>query len=87
VVLPRMPERKTGEIFYVAAFTNGDGTESLVKRIRQQLTICDALKTAGLAATVSATMMDVPSLPNDGPPEEIAKDIVSKIEELVMTPV
>jgi len=87
VVLPRMPGRKTGETFHVVACVDAGGTESLVQRIRRQLADSDALKTAGLAATVSVTMMDVPFLPNDAPAEEIAKDIVSKIEELVMTPV
>ena len=87
VVLPRMRRRKMGETFYVAACVDEAGTESLLGRIRQQLAGCDALKTARLAATVSATMMDVPSLPNDEPSEDIAKDIASKIEELVMTPV
>ena len=87
VVVPRMPRRKTGETFYVAAWVGEAGTESLVGRIRQQLAGCDALTTARLAATVSATLLDVPSLPNDGSPEEIAKDIASEIEELVMTPV
>jgi len=87
VVLPRMPGRKTGETFYVVAWVDEDGAEPLVQRIRQQLAGCDALKTVGLAVKVFSTMLDVPSSLNDRLPEEIAKDLASKIEELVMTPV
>jgi PAS domain S-box-containing protein len=86
VVLPRMPRRKTGETFYVVACVDEGGTESLVGRMRQQLAGCDALRTAGLAATVFATRMDLPPLTENTTPEEIAKDIKNRIEDLVMTP-
>jgi len=87
VILPRMPGRKTGETFYVVACGDEDGVESMVQRIRWQLAGCDALKTAGLAATVFFTMMDIPPLTDNTTPEEIAKGVASRIEDLVMTPV
>jgi len=86
VVLPRMARRKTQEAFHVAACTDTAGAEALVGRIRQQLESCEALKAAGLAVTVFSAMMDLAPPPNDATSEEIAKDIASKIEDLVMAP-
>lgn len=87
VVLPRMPRRKTGETFYVAACVDEDGEEALVQRIRQQLAGCDALRTAGLATTALSTRIDFPSLTDNATPEEIDKDVASKIEDVMMAPV
>ena len=48
---------------------------------------CDALETAGLAATVLWTTTDLPPPTDNAAPAEIAKDAASRIEDLVMTPV
>ena len=86
VVLPRTPRKQTRETFYVAACVDEDGEEALVQRIRQQLAGCDALRTAGLAATILSTRIDLASLTDNATPGEIDKHVASRIEDLVMTP-
>jgi signal transduction histidine kinase len=85
VVLPRMGRTERGEVFFVVACADQEGTGVLVSRIEDQLTGCKDLQHAGLDWSASFTMVDIPSSMNNSPVEQSIKDIANSIEDMVKT--
>ncbi len=83
VLLPRMAQRKSGDIFFVVACADQTGTEILVRRIRGQLALCKNLQNASLDYAVSFTMIGIPSKKDDIPFGHLVEGIVGKIESLI----
>ena len=83
VVLPKMPRTKLGEIFFAVACVDRSGAERVVRQIRQHLARCEGLHSAALDPMVSFTMLDIPSNTDNGPSEQLVKDVAGSIEDLV----
>ena len=83
VLLPRIAHKESGDIFFLVACADQNGTEVLVRRIRGQLALCNELKKASLDYAVSSTIVGIPSERDDLPFEHLVEDVIVKIEQLV----
>jgi hypothetical protein len=72
----------TNEIFFVAASTDLERAEIMMKRIREQLEAGTGFKAAGILK-VSATTVLLPS-PGDGKLEDLVQVVADRITETAM---
>ncbi len=86
VVLPRTTGDGSVATLHVVACTDYDGAEVLSRRIRQKLTNCHALKGAGLDVGTRITMINLPPPTSGAVPEQLARDVATKIEDLLKAP-
>ena len=82
LVLPVMGNAGTNEIFFVAASTDLERAEIMMKRIREQLEAGTGFKAAGILK-VSATTVLLPS-PGDGKLEDLVQVVADRITETAM---
>jgi signal transduction histidine kinase len=83
LVLPLMGNNGTGEALFVAAATDLERAEIMMKRIREQLEAGAGFKTAGVLK-VSATAVLLPSTGDRKPLEELVQAVADRITETVM---
>ena len=84
VLLPRMTHTPKGENFYLVACADIRGAEILVKRIQQQLTYSQRLRETDIKPSVSFTMVDIPSEKDNKPLDQLTKEIVTNIANLML---
>lgn len=82
LVLPVMGSAGAGETFFVAASTDLERAEIMMKRIREQLEAGTGFKAAGILK-VSATTVLLPS-PGDGKLEDLVQVVADRITETAM---
>ena len=83
LVLPVMGNVGTSQTFFVAASTDLERAEVMMKRIREQLENGTGFKAAG-ALKVSATAVLLPSRQDGGPLEELVRAVADRITETAM---
>jgi hypothetical protein len=83
VLLPSLTYKKLEDIFFLAACADQSGAEVIVSRIREQLATCKDLKKAQLTPVISSTLVDIPSMKNSMPLEQIVRDVAGTIEDIV----
>jgi signal transduction histidine kinase len=83
LVLPLMGNSGTGEALFVAAATDLERAEIMMKRIREQLEAGAGFKTAGVLK-VSATAVLLPSTGDRKPLEELVQAVADRITETAM---
>lgn len=83
MVLPVMGNTETKETFFVAASTDLEGAEIMMKRIREQLEAGAGFKATGLLE-VSATAVLLPSTRDGKPLEALVQEVVDQIVETAM---
>jgi putative nucleotidyltransferase with HDIG domain len=86
VVLPKTTGDGSVATFHVLACTDYHGAEVLSRRIWQKLANCHALKGAGLDVGTRITMINLPPPTSDAVPEQLARDVATKIEDLLKAP-
>jgi signal transduction histidine kinase/FixJ family two-component response regulator len=82
VLLPRMADRKTGDIFFMLACADQTGTEVLVRRIKGQLAYCKNLQETFPDYTVSFSIIKISPEKINIPSGHLADEIADKIESL-----
>jgi hypothetical protein len=83
LVLPVLGNNGTSETFFVAASTDLDGAEIMMKRLRGQLAAIPALNAAAVLK-VSATAVPLPPTEESRPLEELVQTVADRINETVM---
>jgi signal transduction histidine kinase len=81
VVLPITGNAGVGETFLVAASTDLERAEIMIKRIREQLEAGAGFKTAG-SLKVSASAVQLPSVLDSKPMEELVRAVAERITEM-----
>jgi hypothetical protein len=85
LVLPVMGNTGTNETFFVAASTDLERAQVMMKRIREQLEAGAGFKAAGVLK-VSATAVLLPSTGDGKPLEELVRAVADRITETAMLP-
>jgi sigma-B regulation protein RsbU (phosphoserine phosphatase) len=83
LVLPVLGNTGTSETFFVAASTDLDRGEVMMKRIREKLAAGAGLKAAAVLK-VSATAVPLPSTEDGKPLEELVQAVADRITEMAM---
>jgi signal transduction histidine kinase len=83
LVLPVMGNTGTSETFFVAASTDLDRAEIMMKRIREQLEAGAGFKAAG-RLKVSATAVLLPSAVDGKPLEDLVQAVADRVTEMAM---
>ncbi len=83
LVLPVLGNTGTSETFFVAASTDLDRAEVMMKRIREKLAAGAGLKAAAVLK-VSATAVPLPSTEDGKPLEELVQAVADRITEMAM---
>ena len=84
LVLPVMGSAGAGETFFVAASTDLERAEIMMKRIREQLEAGAGFQSAG-DLKVSATAVPLPSREEGRPLEELVQAVAERIKETAMS--
>ena len=85
LVLPDMGNTGTSGTFFVAASTDLERAEIMMKRIREQLEATAGFKAAG-ALEVSASAVQLPSTVEGKPLEELVQAVAERVAEMAMLP-
>ena len=83
LVLPVMGSGGTSQTFFVAASTDADRAEIMMKRIREQLEAGAGFKAAGILR-VSATAVPLPSIEAGKTLEQSVQAVADKVTEMAM---
>ncbi len=83
VLLPRMDPHAWKERFFIVACANPNGAEVLVRRIREQLSQCQALQEAQLEVTAAFRILDIPSKQEGRSSEDFVMEIARGMGELI----
>jgi len=83
LLLPLMPDSASGKVFFVLAITGQCSTEPLFLQIQQQLVHSEGLADADLDPVISYTMLDIPSREGIAPPDQLAEDAITCLENLI----
>lgn len=70
-------------LFWIVACTDPKGAEIIVKRTREQLSLCEDLQLAGISCSVSSETLHLDAIENDWPPEKQVQAVASCLEELL----
>jgi signal transduction histidine kinase len=87
ILLPRMASGAESETFFVVECPDPSGTETAAQRIREQLDRCKELEISSLGITVSAALLELPSVNRSASLEQLVNEISNRILELMSTAV
>jgi signal transduction histidine kinase len=82
-LLPRMAPTKWKEFFFIIAFAQQKGAEILQQRIYEQIGRYEKLPEAGLEATVSSQIFEIPRLKNGRPGDSFVRDLTRSIKDRI----
>ena len=82
-LLPRMAPTKWKEFFFIIAFAQKMGAEILQRRILEQFGRYQKLQEAGLEATISSQLFEIPALKDGLPGDSFVKDLTRSIKDRV----
>lgn len=70
-------------LFWIVACTDPKGAEVIVKRMREQLSLCVDLQLAGISCSVSSETLHLDAIENDWPLEKQVQAVASCLEKLL----
>jgi hypothetical protein len=82
VLLP-CQQQSERNLFWVVACTDQKGAEVIVKRMREQLSLCEDLQLAGISCSVSTRTPHLDAIENDWPFERQVQSVVSCLGKLL----
>jgi signal transduction histidine kinase len=82
VMLPQMGDDEHRGVISIVACADGEGTQILVRRIKDQLTQVDGLKRTGVEVMVSFELLDISSLRHSESKDDTLRAIARMIEEV-----
>jgi signal transduction histidine kinase len=82
VLLP-CQQQSERNLFWIVACTDQKGAEVIVKRIREQLSLCRDLQLAGVSCSVSTKTPHLDAIENDWPFERQVQSVVSCLGKLL----
>jgi signal transduction histidine kinase len=83
ILFPKMDAAGPGELFFIAAITDGVGGEAISKRIRKQLDSSDRLRQAGLTHSTSHRSLESIKRDSTESKEAFLDRVASNIQELM----
>ena len=81
VLLPRMVHLGKDEVFFIVAFADPSGAKAIVRRIEEQLEALKAIQNIALEAEGSFTMVEIPPVKENLPPEQLARAVTHGIKD------
>jgi hypothetical protein len=83
ILFPKMDAAGPGELFFIAAITDGAGGEAISKRIRKQLDSSERLRQAGLTHSTSHRSLESIKRDSTESKEAFLDRVASNIQELM----
>ena len=82
VLLP--PQSRKGlDLFWIFARTNQKGADVIVKRVREQISLCEDLKRAGITCNVSSEILELGTLERECTPDRQVQCVVAYLEKML----
>jgi signal transduction histidine kinase len=82
VLLP--PQNRAGvDFFWIVACTDQRGADVIVKRVREQISLCEDLKLVGISCTVSSEVLNPGTIESEWSLERQVQCVVSCLERLL----
>ncbi len=83
VLLPTLRSEACGEAFLIVAAANDKGADVLVKRIQEQMELCQELQQAGYSFTVSYRLLNIDNTEPNIPIEHFLRKVTTGIEGII----
>jgi sigma-B regulation protein RsbU (phosphoserine phosphatase) len=82
VLLP-LQKRERLDLFFIVARTNQKGADVIVKRIREQISLCEDFKLADTSCSVSSEILRLSATESEWPLERQVQSVVSWLEKML----